>query len=120
MKNKSISHMRDSWESYKNTLLTPEEQAETNIRVALPAKKKPLTNRAGDVRELTSQDIKEMRSASEVLPAELLKILPKRQVGEDMLELGLRQALAIKHYRDNTFSLGKSAKLAGVSLEAFI
>src|SRR5688572_17158404 len=45
-------------------------------------KKKPLTNKAGKVRELTRQDIMEMRPASEVLPAELFEILPKRRVGQ--------------------------------------
>ena len=45
-------------------------------------KEKPLTNKAGRVRELTRKDIREMRSASEVLPAELLGVLPKRTVGQ--------------------------------------
>ncbi len=39
---------------------------------------------------------------------------------EELLELGLRQALAIKLYQEDTFTLEKAAKLAGVSLEAFI
>jgi hypothetical protein len=42
-------------------------------------KKKPLTNKQGEVRELTLQDIKAMRPAKEVLPAELLAVLPARQ-----------------------------------------
>jgi hypothetical protein len=45
-------------------------------------KKKPLTNKQGEVRELTLQDIKAMRPAKEVLPAELLAVLPKRQSGQ--------------------------------------
>ena len=45
-------------------------------------KKKALTNKAGHVRELTRKDIREMRSAAEVLPAELLNALPKRKVGQ--------------------------------------
>ncbi|CAN5444004.1 BrnA antitoxin family protein [soil metagenome] len=45
-------------------------------------KKKPLTNKAGEVRELTGQDMQEMRSANEVLPTDLLQILPKRHVGQ--------------------------------------
>lgn len=45
-------------------------------------KKKSLTNKAGQVRELTRKDIREMRPASEVLPAEILEILPKRKVGQ--------------------------------------
>lgn len=39
---------------------------------------------------------------------------------ENMLQLGLRQALAIKLYREDIFSLEKSAKLAGIPLEGFI
>jgi ribosome-binding protein aMBF1 (putative translation factor) len=35
MKNKNISPVGDSWEGYKGTLLTPEERAEIDIRVAL-------------------------------------------------------------------------------------
>jgi uncharacterized protein (DUF4415 family) len=45
-------------------------------------KKKPLTNKAGQVRELTKKDIRGMRSASEVLPAHLFTLLPKRKVGQ--------------------------------------
>jgi uncharacterized protein (DUF4415 family) len=44
--------------------------------------KKPLTNKAGQVRELTRKDISNMRSAKEVLPANLLDVLPKRKVGQ--------------------------------------
>ena len=45
-------------------------------------KKKPLTNKAGRVRELTSEDIRAMRPASEVLPKKLLDVLAKRKRGE--------------------------------------
>lgn len=45
-------------------------------------KTKPLTNKAGKVRELTRSDIRSMRSAADVLPDDLLKVLPKRKVGE--------------------------------------
>ncbi len=45
-------------------------------------KKKLLTNKAGEVRELTRVDIKKMRSAREVLPENLLNVLPKRKVGQ--------------------------------------
>lgn len=44
--------------------------------------RKPLTNKAGEVRELTREDIRRMRPAAEVLPADLLAILPKRKRGE--------------------------------------
>ncbi len=39
---------------------------------------------------------------------------------EDLLELGLRVALAIKLYQESTITLEKAVKLAGVSMEAFI
>lgn len=45
-------------------------------------KKKPLTNKAGQVRELTRKDIRGMQAASEVLPSDLLEVLPKRKVGQ--------------------------------------
>jgi DNA-binding XRE family transcriptional regulator len=35
MKNKPVSPVGDSWVGYKKTLLTPEERAEIDIRVAL-------------------------------------------------------------------------------------
>ncbi len=44
--------------------------------------KKPLTNESGEVRSLTRADIKEFRPASEVLPAELMAVLPKRKPGQ--------------------------------------
>lgn len=44
--------------------------------------KKPFTNKAGKVRELTRRDIQSMRSAAEVLPEDLLKILPCKKVGQ--------------------------------------
>ncbi len=43
-------------------------------------KKKPLINNDGEVRDLTSKDFKKMRLASEVLPKELLSVLPKRNL----------------------------------------
>lgn len=44
--------------------------------------KKSLTDKAGQVRELTRNDIREMRPASEILPAKLIEVLPKRKVGQ--------------------------------------
>lgn len=40
--------------------------------------KKPLIDEDGEVRELTADDMKLFKKASEVLPPELLAILPKR------------------------------------------
>lgn len=45
-------------------------------------KKKSLTNKEGEVRELTSSDIRRMRPAKEVLSKNLLAVLPKRKRGE--------------------------------------
>ena len=45
-------------------------------------KRKPLTNEEGEVRELTLEDMRAMRPAAEVLPPELLAILPKRKIGQ--------------------------------------
>ncbi|OGT59870.1 MAG: prevent-host-death family protein [Gammaproteobacteria bacterium RIFCSPHIGHO2_12_FULL_43_28] len=39
---------------------------------------------------------------------------------QDLLELGLRPAIAIKLYQEETLTLEKAAKLAGMSLEGFI
>lgn len=44
--------------------------------------KKPLTSRNGEVRELTRADLRAMRPVREVLPAELVAILPKRRPGQ--------------------------------------
>jgi uncharacterized protein (DUF4415 family) len=43
--------------------------------------RKPLTNKAGEVRELTKKDFKAMKPIKEVLP-ELANIIPKRKRGE--------------------------------------
>lgn len=47
MKNKLISPMGDSWEGYKETLLTPEERAEIDIRIALIAEILKARHRSG-------------------------------------------------------------------------
>lgn len=44
--------------------------------------KQPLTNKDGEVRELTSEDFKAMRSMHEVLPSELVDIIQKRHRGQ--------------------------------------
>jgi len=45
-------------------------------------KKKPLTNKSGEVRELTRSDIKKFHPADKVLPTALLEALPKRKRGQ--------------------------------------
>lgn len=44
--------------------------------------KKPLTDKSGEVRSLTRDDIKKFRPAAEVLPKNLLNVLPKRKQGQ--------------------------------------
>src|ERR1700679_313712 len=45
-------------------------------------KRKPLGDEEGEVRELTSEDIRAMRPMAEVLPHELVKIILNRKRGE--------------------------------------
>ena len=45
-------------------------------------KRKPLTDESGEVRELTREDFRAMRPAAEVLPPELVAILPTRRPGQ--------------------------------------
>jgi uncharacterized protein (DUF4415 family) len=44
--------------------------------------RKPLTDKDGEVRELTLADMKRFKPASEVLSKDLLAVLPKRKRGE--------------------------------------
>jgi uncharacterized protein (DUF4415 family) len=43
-------------------------------------KKKPLIDENGEVREITADDLKSFKPASEVLPLELLAVLPKKGI----------------------------------------
>lgn len=45
-------------------------------------KSKPLIDDNGEVREITRADLKRARPAREVLPKELLEVLPKRKPGQ--------------------------------------
>ena len=45
-------------------------------------KKKPLTNRAGEVRELRVADIRTMKAAAAALPSDVISVLPKRKPGQ--------------------------------------
>jgi uncharacterized protein (DUF4415 family) len=45
-------------------------------------KLKPLTDEAGEVRELTREDMDRFRPAAEVLPPELVAVLSKRKPGQ--------------------------------------
>lgn len=42
-------------------------------------KKKLLTNKIGQVRELTQNDLHAMRPSCEILPEKLVRLLPKRK-----------------------------------------
>ena len=46
------------------------------------ARRPPLTRADGEVRQLTRADVARMRPARDVLPAELLAVLPKRRPGQ--------------------------------------
>lgn len=43
---------------------------------------KPLTSKDGEVRELSREDIHNMRPAEDILPSDLLAHLPKRAIGQ--------------------------------------
>ena len=45
-------------------------------------KKKPLTDKAGEVRELTKDDLEKFRPAAQALPPDLAALLPKRKPGQ--------------------------------------
>ena len=47
-----------------------------------PETRRPLTGADGEVRQLTRADIARMRPARDVLPSELLAVLPKRRPGQ--------------------------------------
>jgi len=49
-------------------------------------KKKPLTNKKGEVRELTAEDIRSMRPMEKVLSPRLVAIIKKRKRGERGLQ----------------------------------
>ena len=49
------------------------------------AKRKPLTDKTGEVRELTAEDLKQFRPASKVLPASLQTKLATRARGPQKL-----------------------------------
>ena len=43
---------------------------------------KSLTNKSGEVRELTREDLRTFKSAAEVLPPEIVAVLPKKHRGQ--------------------------------------
>ena len=49
-------------------------------------RKKPLVGKDGEVRELTREDMRQFKPAAEVLPPDLLAVLPKRRPGQRGLQ----------------------------------
>ncbi len=56
--------------------------AERAIERCVDMSRKPLTDKKGEVRELEVEDFRGMRPAAEVLPPELVAVLPKRKPGQ--------------------------------------
>jgi uncharacterized protein (DUF4415 family) len=64
-------------------------------------KMKPLTDKSGEVRELTREDMKHFRPAAEVLPQELLAVLPKRKPGQrGAQKRPTKEPVTIRYSRD--------------------
>jgi uncharacterized protein (DUF4415 family) len=60
--------------------------------------KKTLTTKSGRVKELTRKDIQSMRPAAEVLPPDLVAMLPKRKRGERGPQKEPRKILMTSRY----------------------
>ena len=64
-------------------------------------KMKPLSDEAGEVRELTSEDMHRFRPAAEVLPEELVAVLPKRKPGQPGAQKKpTKEPVTIRYSRD--------------------
>ena len=64
-------------------------------------KMKPLSDEAGEVRELTREDMARFRPAAEVLPQELVAVLPKRKPGQrGAQKQPTKEPLTIRYSRD--------------------
>ncbi|MCX5824989.1 MAG: BrnA antitoxin family protein [Deltaproteobacteria bacterium] len=62
---------------------------------------KPLTDKSGEVRELTREDMKRFRPADEVLPPQLLAALPKRKPGQrGAQKRPTKEPVTIRYSRD--------------------
>jgi uncharacterized protein (DUF4415 family) len=72
-------------------------------------RRKPLTNKSGEVRELKTKDFKAMRPAREVLPPELLAVLPKRKRGERGLQKSPRKIPVTVRYSPEVVSFFKES-----------
>jgi uncharacterized protein (DUF4415 family) len=64
-------------------------------------KMKPLTDKSGEVRELTRQDIRRFRPAEEALSKELLALMPKRKTGQrGAQKMPTKQPVTVRYSRD--------------------
>ena len=64
-------------------------------------KTNPLTDEAGEVRELTSEDMDRFRPAAEVLPEQLVAVLPKRKPGQrGAQKKPTKEPVTIRYSRD--------------------
>ena len=64
-------------------------------------KMKPLTDESGEVRELTGEDMDRFRPAAEVLPEELVAVLPKRKPGQrGAQKQPTKEPVTIRYSRD--------------------
>ena len=64
-------------------------------------KTKPLSDEAGEVRELTSEDMDRFRPAVEVLPEALVAVLPKRKPGQrGAQKKPTKEPVTIRYSRD--------------------
>jgi uncharacterized protein (DUF4415 family) len=72
-----------------------------NIRLQPGDEIWPLTDKSGEVRELTREDMKRFRPAAEVLPQELLAVLPKRKRGQrGAQKRPTKEPVTIRYSRD--------------------
>ena len=64
-------------------------------------KMNPLTDKSGEVRELTREDVKRFRPAAEVLPQALLAVLPKRKPGQrGAQKTPTKEPVTVRYSRD--------------------
>ena len=64
-------------------------------------KRKPLSDEAGEVRELTRDDLARLRPAAEVLPPEPVAVLPKGRPGQRGAQVQpTKEPVTIRYSRD--------------------
>jgi uncharacterized protein (DUF4415 family) len=64
-------------------------------------KRKALTDKSGEVRELTLRDIKKFRPAAEVLPTALLEVLTSRKRGQrGPQKMPTKESVTVRYSRE--------------------